>query len=128
MAPRKPKETEATGSDAIDAAAEAEIERQVETAEAVTAEAAAEDRLPENAAIANPAPATELDSASGAFIEPAIVQGVPVDHPSVDNNPRRGTSAIQNGADFNDPTRRTPDDPKFVGQGLDRSVYGAQGE
>jgi len=65
-----------------------------------------------------------MDSASGAFIEPEIKAAIPVDHPSVENNPREGTSAVQNGCDFNDPRGRHPSDPNFAGQGLDLSVYG----
>jgi len=34
------------------------------------------------------------------------------------------TTVVQNGRDFNDPVRRHPSDPDFVGQGLDMSVYG----
>lgn len=78
---------------------------------------------PESMAVADPAPATEM-AASGAFVEPEIVEAVPTDHPAVDNNPRKGTTAEQNGADFNDPRHLTPNDPEFAGQGLDLSVYG----
>lgn len=99
------------------------VEAAKEAAEAETAKAAAENRLPENTAVTNPAPAATMDPASGAFVEPAILEGVPADHPSVENNPRKATSAVQNGQDFNDPIR-DPDDPAFVGQGLDLSVYG----
>lgn len=98
--------------------------KRAEAAEQATAQAAEEGRLPETMAVTNPAPATEMDSASGAFIEPEIKQAIPVDHPAIENNPRAGTSAIQNGGDFNDPRRRHPSDPEFAGQGLDLSVYG----
>lgn len=94
-------------------------------AEAKTAKAAAENRLPENSAVTNPAPAKTMDAASGAFVEPAILEGVPSDHPAVENNPRKATSAVQNGQDFNDPLR-DPEDTGFVGQGLDLSVYGSK--
>lgn len=137
MAPKK-DETSATveaatlakaqAADAAAAHAEKEDKRRVAAAEAATARAAEEGRLPETMAITNPAPATEMDAASGAFMEPEIKAAIPVDHPAIENNPRRGTSAVQNGADFNDPLRRDPADPKFAGQGLDLSVYGAAAE
>ncbi|MEG3089506.1 hypothetical protein [Sphingomonas sp. PB4P5] len=47
-------------------------------------------------------PATDV-AASGAFIEPEIVARIDVDHPAVDNNPRKGQPAIANQIDFNDP-------------------------
>lgn len=46
--------------------------------------------------------ATKVE-ASGAFIEPEIVERVEVDHPAVDNNPRKGQPKIANQIDFNDP-------------------------
>ncbi len=96
-----------------------------DAAEVATATAEDEGRLPETSAITNPAPATAADmTAGGAFVEPEIRKAIPVDHPAVENNPRAGTSAVQNGADFNDPHERNPLDPGFVGQGLDMSVYG----
>ena len=49
------------------------------------------------------APATKME-ASGAFIEPEIVERIDVDHPAVDNNPRKGQPKIANQIDFNDPT------------------------
>jgi len=99
-------------------------EKQVQAAERATEKAAEEGRLPETMAVTNPAPATEMDAGSGAFVEPEIKAAIPVDHPAIENNPRAGTSAVQNGGDFNDPARRHPSDPDFVGQGLDLSVYG----
>ncbi|MDO5658296.1 MAG: hypothetical protein Q4G36_08240 [Paracoccus sp. (in: a-proteobacteria)] len=74
--------------------------------------------------IADPAAATEMDSAAGAIIEPAIADAVDLTHESVDANPRAGTTAEQNSTDWNDAKRRTPQDADFAGQGLDRSVYG----
>lgn len=47
-------------------------------------------------------PATDV-AASGAFIEPEIVARIDVDHPAVDNNPRKGQPPIANQIDFNDP-------------------------
>ena len=79
---------------------------------------------PASSAIADPAPGTTMNPGSGAFVEPAILASVDVDHPAVENNPRAGTTAVQNGVDWNDPVGRTPADPDFVGQGVDRSVYG----
>lgn len=80
--------------------------------------------LPESSAIADPAPATTMESPSGAFIEDEIKDAIPSDHPAVDNNPRARTTQIQNGQDFNDPERRRPSDEGFVGQGLDPTPYG----
>lgn len=74
--------------------------------------------------IADPAPATELQEASGAIIEPAIIEAVDVTHESVDANPRAGTTATQNAIDWNDAKRAEPEDDEFAGQGIDRSVYG----
>jgi hypothetical protein len=42
-------------------------------------------------------------AASGAFIEPEIAERIDVDHPAVDNNPRKGQPVIANQIDFNDP-------------------------
>lgn len=121
--------TPETTADAVDRAAEKEAERRAKAAEEATARAEEEGRLPETMAVTNPAPASAADmTAGGAFVEPEIREAVPVDHPAVANNPRAGTSAVQNGADFNDPSRRDPTDPKFAGQGLDLSVYGAAAE
>lgn len=50
----------------------------------------------------NISPATEV-AASGAFIEPEIVARIDVDHPAVDNHPRKGQPKIANQIDFNDP-------------------------
>lgn len=47
-------------------------------------------------------PATEM-AASGAFIEPEIVERIDVEHPAVDNHPRKGQPKIANQIDFNDP-------------------------
>ncbi|KQY27187.1 hypothetical protein [Rhizobium sp. Root482] len=102
--------------------------KRADAAEKATARAKEEGRLPETMAVTNPAPATEMDAASGAFIEPEIKKAIPVDHPAIENNPRAGTSAIQNGGDFNDPSQRHPSDPDFAGQGLDLSVYGTKTE
>jgi len=48
-------------------------------------------------------PATDM-AASGAFIEPTIVERIDTDHPAVDNSPRAGQPVISNRIDFNDPT------------------------
>lgn len=100
----------------------AETKRKAEDKAAETP--VADAPAPESMAVADPAPATEM-AASGAFVEPEIVDAVPTDHPAIDDNPRAGTTAQQNGADFNDPRHLTPNDPAFAGQGLDRSVYGS---
>lgn len=75
-------------------------------------------------AVSDPAPATTLDEASGAIVEPAVTAAVDVGHEAVDANPRAGTTALQNAIDFNDAKRAEPNDPGFAGQGIDRSVYG----
>jgi hypothetical protein len=51
----------------------------------------------------NLAPATEM-AASGAFIEPTIVERIDTSHPAVDNAPRKGQPVVSNQIDFNDPT------------------------
>lgn len=84
----------------------------------------AAEAKPESMAVESPAPATEMTEASGAIVEPEIKKAVPLDHPAVDSNPRAKTTAVQNGADFNDPIRRRPDEPDFAGQGLDPTPYG----
>lgn len=48
-------------------------------------------------------PATDV-AASGAFIEREIVERIDVNHPAVDNNPRKGQTKLANQIDFNDPT------------------------
>jgi hypothetical protein len=75
--------------------------------------------------IANPGAAPKFEQASGAIIEPEIAGAVDVEHESVDNNPRAGTSAEQNQIEFNDANRRRPDDPDFAGMGLDPTPYGS---
>jgi hypothetical protein len=47
-------------------------------------------------------PATQI-AASGAMIEPEIVERVDTDHPAVDNAPRKGQPVLANRIDFNDP-------------------------
>lgn len=51
-------------------------------------------------------PATKFE-ASGAIIEPAIVDRVDMSHPSVDANPREKSTADMNRIDFNEPTSLT---------------------
>lgn len=48
-------------------------------------------------------PATEM-AASGAFIEPTIVDRIDTGHPAVDNEPRKGAPVIATMIEFNDPT------------------------
>lgn len=116
--------TDMQAAERMEAADTAHREAEIKAAEDATQKADEANRLPESMAVTNPAPATEMDSASGAFIEPEIKAAIPVDHPAIENNPREGTSAVQNGGDFNDPRGRHPSDPNFAGQGLDMSVYG----
>jgi hypothetical protein len=101
-------------------------ERRRRAAEDVTKQAEEAGRLPANTAVANPAKTGRMNPSSGAFVEDQVREGVPADHPSVDSHPRDGTSAIQNGQDFNEPRRIDPSDPEFMGQGLDLSVYGGE--
>lgn len=93
---------------------------------------AAKDKAAETAAASNaPAdlsPATGIDGASGAIIEPAIKQGVDTSHPSIDDKPREGTSVGQNARDMNDPRRRKPNDKDFAGMGVDPTPYGKAGK
>lgn len=49
------------------------------------------------------APATDV-AASGAMIEPTILDRIDTSHPAVDNEPRKGQPKIANLIDFNDPT------------------------
>jgi hypothetical protein len=53
------------------------------------------------------APATEV-AASGALIEPTIVERIDTAHPSVDNEPRKGATKDMNRIDFNEPSALTP--------------------
>lgn len=96
--------------------------------ETLKAEAQANDTLQPTDSVADPAPALGLDNASGAIIEPAITDAVDVSHESVDANPRESTSAVQNAIDWNDPKRVRPDEADFIGQGVDRAVYGKGNE
>ncbi|AHE57424.1 hypothetical protein [Sphingomonas sanxanigenens] len=48
-------------------------------------------------------PATEV-AASGALIEPTIVERIDTKHPAVDDEPRKGAPKVSNQIDFNDPT------------------------
>jgi hypothetical protein len=52
------------------------------------------------------APATTF-STSGAPVQ--IVPDVDADHPAVDNDPRKNTTALMNRIDFNDPTLTGPE-------------------
>ena len=49
-------------------------------------------------------PATDV-AASGAMIEPTLVERIDTSHPAVDNAPRKGQPVIANRIDFNDPTK-----------------------
>lgn len=81
-------------------------EKKLTTAERIEAskELAADEReARETPADISPAPATAVD-ASGSIMEPEAKAAIPMDHPAVDNNPRAGTTEVQNKADYNDPT------------------------
>ncbi len=73
---------------------------------------------------ADPAPGDTINPASGAFVEPDAVAAVDPSHPSVENNPRRGTTAVQNSLDMNEPRPLAPNDPENRAQGIDKGVYG----
>lgn len=60
-------------------------------------------KAPAVAEKANLTPATDV-AASGAIIEPEIVKGVDTAHVSVDNNPRKDSTADMNRIDFNEPS------------------------
>lgn len=51
----------------------------------------------------NLSPATDV-AASGALIEPEIVERIDTAHPAVDDRPRAGQPRVSNQIDFNDPT------------------------
>lgn len=53
------------------------------------------------------APATEF-AASGAIIEPTIIERVDMSSDSVDSNPRERSTADMNRIDFNEPSAITP--------------------
>ncbi len=50
------------------------------------------------------AEATTTTATSGATVEPEVVEALPMDHPAVDANPRRGLPPESSQIDFNDPT------------------------
>ncbi|WP_416463195.1 hypothetical protein [Sphingomonas sp. VDB2] len=52
------------------------------------------------------APATDV-AASGALIEPTIVERIDTAHPAVDNEPRKGATIASNQIDFNTPSGLT---------------------
>lgn len=66
----------------------------------------------------NLTPATDV-AASGALIEPEIVERVDVDHPAVDNAPRKGQPRVANQIDFNDPSKT---DSEAVAENLKSST------
>lgn len=61
-------------------------------------------------------PATEV-AASGALIEPTIIERIDTAHPAVDNEPRKRQPVIANRIDFNDPTLS---DQEAVERNLDK--------
>jgi hypothetical protein len=58
-------------------------------------------------------PATEV-AASGALIEPTIVERIDTDHPAVDNEPRKGASVASNQIDFNTPSALTTEEAEVI--------------
>jgi hypothetical protein len=53
-------------------------------------------------------PATDV-AASGALIEPTIVERIDTAHPAVDDRPRAGQPVASNRIDFNDPAKAGSD-------------------
>ncbi|RZJ44976.1 MAG: hypothetical protein EON87_08670 [Brevundimonas sp.] len=62
---------------------------------------------------ANLKPATEFE-ASGAVIEPGIVTGVDMSHPSIDANPREKSTADMNRIDLNTPSALQSEEDQVV--------------
>jgi hypothetical protein len=58
-------------------------------------------------------PATDVE-ASGAMIEPTIVERIDTAHPAVDNEPRKGASVASNQIDFNTPSALTTEEDEVV--------------
>lgn len=59
------------------------------------------------------APATDV-AASGAMIEPTIVDRIDTKHPAVDNEPRKGASVASNQIDFNTPSALTTQEAEVI--------------
>jgi len=53
-------------------------------------------------------PATDIE-ASGALIEPTIVERIDTSHPAVDDEPRKGATKAMNQIDFNEPSALKPE-------------------
>lgn len=58
-------------------------------------------------------PATDV-AASGAMIEPTIVDRIDTEHPAVDNAPRKGASVASNQIDFNTPSALTTQEAEVI--------------
>lgn len=58
-------------------------------------------------------PATDV-AASGAMIEPTIVERIDTSHVSVDNEPRKGATVASNQIDFNTPSALTTEEAEVV--------------
>lgn len=58
-------------------------------------------------------PATDV-AASGAMIEPTIVERIDTSHPAVDNEPRKGATVASNQIDFNTPSGLTTEQAEVV--------------
>jgi hypothetical protein len=61
----------------------------------------------------NLAPAKDF-AASGAVIEPAIVERVDMSHASVDDNPRANSTPNMNRIDFNNPSGLVPQEESVI--------------
>lgn len=51
----------------------------------------------------DPAEATTTTATSGATVEPAVVDALPMDHPAIDSEPRKGLPPESSRIDMNDP-------------------------
>ncbi|UXS49281.1 hypothetical protein [Agrobacterium tumefaciens] len=65
-----------------------------------------------------------VEGDSGAITDAETVASIDTEHPSIDGNPREGTTVDQNARHMNDPRRRKPNDRDFAGQGIDPTPYG----
>ena len=74
---------------------------------AVTKKQAAAKVVKDDPTPANISPATDF-AASGAVIEDGAKKNVDMGHASVDDNPRKDTTADMNRIDFNEPSALTP--------------------
>ena len=77
---------------------------QVAEEEVKTAATESATSQPEGTEEGNPAEATTTVATSGATVEPAVVEALPMEHPAVDSEPRKGLPPESSRIDFNDPS------------------------